>query len=247
MSNIEQHSDYLFVFAHPDDEVYSCGLMHRLIKNGKAVTAAFMTSGDAGANPELRETELKASMDAIGVPEDNTLLLGFSEKKILESFPTILDSLKATVSEVTPDCVVGMDFEGGHEVHDSASFLTTQAVVGLSVARYVFPVYHADGGKREAATFVPGRTATDTIELTPEEVGVKIAVLEAHIGQIGHFLNLQRQSPEYFQRLFGREVFREIVEPIDYTQRPAIEVGYESHRNGFKFTDFKQSVEGVLN
>ncbi len=122
MKKINQHKRYVFIFAHPDDEVYCCGLMYKLIQSGEEVSAIFITSGDAGVNAESREAEVKTSMLAIGVPENHTALLGFPEKKVPTSFPAILVSLEKKVKEFSPDCIVGMDYEGGHEVHDSASF-----------------------------------------------------------------------------------------------------------------------------
>lgn len=243
MNRIENHSKYLFIFAHPDDEVYSCGLMHRLIEAGSLVSVAYVTSGDSGGNPSQRESELQNSMDAIGINPANIHLLRFTEIDVIEKLDIITETVKEVVDHVAPNCVVGMDYEGGHEVHDSASFVTSRALLGSDVSQYVFPAYHTINGQRQAGLFLPGREATDVVKLKREEVDVKIRVLGAHCSQIRHFLHLQRQSHEYFQRLFNREVYREVVKPINYTVRPSDEVGYESHRNGFKFEDFKHAVE----
>ncbi len=244
MSSIELNSNYLFVFAHPDDEVYCCVLMHQLIRNGKKLTAVFITSGDTGTNPEARELEVMESMAAIGVGKENIFLLGFPEKIVLANIAKIIESLKDITVKVQPDCIVGMDYEGGHEIHDSASYVASQIALSSSqTQQYVFPVYHAENAHRVAGVFLPNRLATDTIKLSPDDVSVKISVLESHRGQIGHFLHLQRQKPDYFQLLFTREIFRRIIEPIDYAQRPSSEMGYESHRNGFKFADFENAIK----
>lgn len=246
VSTIENHKKYLFTFAHPDDEVYSCSLMHRLVKLGNSVSVAYVTSGDSGGNSKQREAELYDSMAAIGIAPVDIHLLRFSENKVLNKLSDITKAMSNVIDKVMPDCVVGMDYEGGHEVHDSASFVTSQSLISSKVSYYVFPVYHAVDDQRQGGLFLFGRGATDVIKLDSDEIEVKIKVLEAHRGQIGHFLHLQLQSPEYFQRLFTREIYREIANPIDYTVRPAKEVGYESHRNGFKFDDFKQAVGVVI-
>ena len=243
MNTIKQFEKYLFVFAHPDDEVYCCGLMHQLIDEGKTVKAIFITNGDAGVNAESRVAELKESLDAIGVQESDIILMAYPEKQVMASFSAIAKALQNIITKVAPDCIVGMDFEGGHEVHDSASFLTSKSIKGLRQTHYVFPVYHIEQGCRVGAIFAPGLEASDNIQLNTLDVNTKIKVLEAHRGQIGHFLHLQRQSPEYFQRLFSREVFRLIEKPMDYTIRPLDEIGYEAHRNGFKYEDFKREIE----
>jgi LmbE family N-acetylglucosaminyl deacetylase len=245
MSAIKQFKKYVFVFAHPDDEVYCCGLMHQLIGKGKTVQAVFLTNGDAGVNAESRVGELKESLAAIGVKESNITLMAIPEKEVMTNFSTITGQLHNVMVESAPDCVVGMDFEGGHEVHDSASFITSKSIEGLSLSHYVFPVYHMEQGLRVGAMFASGLKASDNIPLDTQDVNTKIKVLEAHRGQIGHFLHLQRQSRKYFQRLFSREVFRLIKNPMNYTIRPLDEIGYEAHRNGFKFEDFKRGVERV--
>ena len=245
MTNIKQFEKYVFVFAHPDDELYCSGLMSQLIIEGKTVKAVFITNGDAGVNAESRVKELNESLDSIGVDISNIVLMAYPEKEVLTSFSAIAGSLREIIVAETPDCVIGMDFEGGHEVHDSASFLTSKSIEGLSLFHFVFPVYHMEQRLRVGAMFNPGLEASDSIQLEAQDVNIKIKVLEAHRGQIGHFLHLQRQSPEYFQRLFSREVFRLINNPINYTLRPLAEIGYESHRNGFKFEDFKRAVENI--
>ena len=245
MSELHHFSDYLFIFAHPDDEVYCCGLMHQLIQSNKKVSVVFLTSGDAGENSDLREQEASSSMRAVGVRDDDIYLMQFPEKQILGNFPDILSKIREIVKKVGPDCVIGMDYEGGHEVHDGTSFLTACSIGGLSLAYYVFPVYHGENGKRKAAVFLPNRPSTDEIQLTSEDVNVKIKAFEAHGGQVGHFLRLQRDNPDYFKLLFHREIFRKITKPINYLMKPADDIAYESHRNGFKFQDFLKAVKSV--
>jgi hypothetical protein len=138
-----------------------------------------------------------------------------------------------------------MDFEGGHEGHDSASFLAFRLAESMRVDYYVFPVYHTRNGQRYAGDFLPSHKPTEVIKLTAEDVGIKIKVFEAHRGQIGHFLHLQRLNPEYFKLIFSREVFMKVDDQLDYRERPSEEIGYEAHRNGFKFEDFKKAVESV--
>ncbi|HVF09480.1 MAG TPA: PIG-L family deacetylase [Abditibacteriaceae bacterium] len=242
MQTIERHDNYLFVFAHPDDEVYCCGLMSRLVAAGKTMTAIFLTSGDAGGNAHVREQEVAASMQGIGISETQTYLLRIPEKAVLGSLGQITSRLAELFAAIGPDCVVGMDYEGGHEVHDAASYATSYCLADYAAAHYVFPLYHNENGQRVAGGFLPSRKATDTILLTDHESDIKIRVLEAHRGQIGHFLHLQKRNPEYFKTILCHEIFRKIESPIDYKARPWTEIGYESHRNGFKFADFQDAI-----
>jgi LmbE family N-acetylglucosaminyl deacetylase len=220
--------------------------MHRLIEKGKGVRVAYITSGDAGVNAESRESELLSALMAIGVEREATVLLGVSEKDMLSSLKKTTQTLIGHLSDTSLDCIVGMDYEGGHEVHDGASFIASSIAQNLSLPHYVFPVYHAEDGKRIGAEFLPEHNTTDTVKLETEDVNIKIKVLEAHRGQIGHFLHLQRQSPEYFQRLFSHEIFRRVAQSMDFTERPTKEIAYEAHRNGFKFNDFEQAIKEAL-
>ena len=242
LNTIETHASYCFVFAHPDDEVYCCGLMSRLTTAGKRVAAVFLTSGDAGINAELREREVAASMQSIGIAEKHTHLLRVAEQAVLSSLAEITSRLLELIETMQADCVIGMDYEGGHEVHDAASYITSHCVAHYPATHYVLPVYHNENGRRVAGGFLPSLKATDTVLLTDEERDIKIEVLEAHRGQIGHFLHLQKHNARYFETIFAREVFRKIESPLDYEARPWNEIGYEAHRNGFKFADFQQAI-----
>jgi LmbE family N-acetylglucosaminyl deacetylase len=216
--------------------------MHQLIANKKGVGVAYITSGDAGVNASSREDEILSSMQAIGINKENIHLLRFPEKAVLSSFGEISDSLRKLAQSLKPDCIVGMDYEGGHEGHDSASFLTYKLAQSLKTEHFVFSVYHSRNNQRYAGDFLPTHKATDVIKLSTDDIGIKIKVLEAHRGQIGHFLHLQRLNPEYFKLIFSREVFMKVKEQLDYSKKPTDEIGYESHSNGFKYENFKKAV-----
>jgi len=216
--------------------------MQRSLATGKIVTVVFLTDGDLGTNPEQRKNEISASMNAIGVKPSNTFRLSIPEAEVLSRFLEIAQAIGEIAKKQPPDCVIGMDYEGGHEGHDSASFFASETARLLACPFYVFPAYHLEKDKRKNGTFLTGRRATDTILLTDKEVELKITALEAHKGQIDHFFQLQRQSPDYFKRLFTREIFRLVSRPYDYLQPPAPQVRYEKHQNGHAFKDFYHAV-----
>lgn len=239
---ITDYQNYVFIFAHPDDELYVCAMMRTLIEAKKVVSALFITSGDAGGNALERERAIITSMSAVGVDREHVSLLGFSESKLLQSFPAVATAIDKVIETIEPDCIVGMDYEGGHEGHDSASFMAARAAEKSGTVHYVYPEYHAVNGVRKGAEFMPGHGATDTLELDDEDIDLKIKVLQTHHDQLGHFLNLQRRDETYFPRVFQREVFMHVNGQLDYSQRPADEIGYESHRNGYKYSDFEAAV-----
>lgn len=243
MPKISEFQTYFFIFAHPDDEVYSCILMNRLIKQGKAVHAIYITSGDAGGQADMREKELASSMQLIGLNPNNLHLLRTPELSLLHSLTTVVKELQKLAEQYHPDCVIGQDYEGGHEGHDAASFCASELVKKANIPNhFVFPIYHGKPDERKGARFKPTRTNIITCELNEDEKDLKANVMKAHAGQQGHFERLKKEK-DYSNLLFSREVFVQITEPIDYTQKPMEEVGYEYHNNGFKFTDFARAVK----
>lgn len=244
MQAIEQHPSYLFIFAHPDDEVYTAGLMNRLCKAGKNVMAAFVTSGDAGVNAADREAELAWSMSAIGIPDHNIKKLRVPELSLTESLPSALAVLSEMATSAEVECIIGMDYEGGHIVHDASSLLASKVATEQSAPFYTFPVYHIEDGQRKAAEFLPVHVATDIIALSPDETKIKVEVLSAHTGQAEHFQRLHQVDSTYFDRLYERELYRQITEPIDYGNPAALELGYG--RSGNTFDDFRVAASTLI-
>lgn len=241
------HGGYLFVFAHPDDDVYVGHLLRKIMESGKRVRLVFLTSGDQGLGKGRRKQEVYDSCKEIGVTVKDIVFLYIPELEVLGCLREISRSVIEIAEDFEPDCVIGMDYEGGHEVHDAASFVASAVVGRLACSHYVFPVYHMEDGKRVAGQFLPDHDGkVIEVPMSFEEADVsKIHRYEAYRSQIGHFLGLEKQSPGYFQRMFAREIYRRVSMPIDYTVRPCDEIGYEKHKNGFKFSDFEKAVISV--
>lgn len=238
-----QNNVYFFVFAHPDDELYSCALMNRLIKEGKEVHSVHITTGDAGGKKQERAKELKKSLKTIGLKEKNTHLLEIPEKKFLQSFGQIVSSIIKLTKKNGVDCIIGQDYEGGHEGHDGASFCAAEAAKRLGIKNYfVFPIYHGKPQERKGARFKPARKNIIKLDLTKNDRRLKEQVLLAHASQKSHFDGLKKSSGDYYGLLLGREVYYAVRRPMDYLKRPLKQIGYEYHRNGFKFKDFLGSV-----
>jgi hypothetical protein len=45
-------------------------------------------------------------------------------------------------------------------------------------------------------------------------------------------------SKNYYKLLLSREVYHQVNKSINYQKKPMPEIGYEYHRNGFKFSHF---------
>jgi len=239
------YQSYLLVIPHPDDEVNCAALLARILQQGKGLSVVLITNGSAGQNADLRASEMKRSLDAIGLAPEQFHTLNVPEEKLLQSFPQTLDNLKDIVNETQPDCLLTLDFDGGHEGHDASNFLASKAIEHSTTDQIVFPDYHFRNMERYGLEFLPDRNPDYQIELTDQEKDLKIALLEAHAGQIGFYLRMQKRQANYFELLFSREIYRDFPTNFNYLARPTYQIGYEHHRNGFKFTDFLKAAESV--
>jgi LmbE family N-acetylglucosaminyl deacetylase len=235
---------YLFLFAHPDDDVYCCILMKRLIEEKKRVQALYLTSGDEGGRRREREEEVLCALEWTGMDKKNVRFLRIPELELPGNLNRAISSVLHTIKTWDMDCIVGHDYEGGHEAHDLASFCASEAGrLGRVEAHFVFPVYHGPPPKRMGARFKAGRVAHVTIQFEKGEKERKERVLACYGSQREHFEGLGRSCGDYFDLLFSRELYYRICEPIDYSVRPTNVIGYEFHRNGFTFDLFQRSLD----
>ena len=244
MNQLMKFNKYFFLFAHPDDEVYCSALINRLVKSDKKITIAYATSGDAGGRPGERQKEVLGASKIIGLKKNNINFLQIKERELLKNLKRVVKSSLNIIKNQDVDCIIGQDYEGGHEGHDAVSFCASEVAKLANIINYfVFPVYHGKPQERKGARFKPQRKKYLTLKLTKAEKTLKRKILDAHTSQKEHFDGLQKSSDNYYDLLFSREVYFEITEKIKFLQKPTPEVGYEFHRNGFKYDDFKKSIK----
>lgn len=242
MNEFFNFSRYLFIFAHPDDEIYTCAFIEKLIQDGKEVHILYVTSGDyQGAEfGPMREEEVLQSAQIMSVPISNVRFLKIPERQLMASVSDTIVQTSKLIKDLKPDCIVGHDFEGGHNGHDAVSFCSSQTANSSSVPFYVFPAYHGWPENRIWNQFIASREPTDILTLTALQQNLQNRVIAVHSTQQG-FFNVIRVSSS--NDLFSkREVLRLVSVPMDYTQPPENPVGYEYLGNKLKFVDFKKVV-----
>ena len=118
------------VFAHPDDDVYQLGGSIALRANDLELTVVVCTSGDAGPIwvPELatretlgevRETEERASLAAVGAPEADIRFLRHADWHLPEvPFEQLVGEIEAVLDDVEPHVVVTFGPDGMTTHHD---------------------------------------------------------------------------------------------------------------------------------
>ena len=138
----------LSVWAHPDDESYSCaGLMAAAVRAGHRVVCVTATRGEQGSTdpqrwppgPELaavRTDELKACLAEIGVTEH--VWLDYPDGGCADiDHAEAVARIRAIADDVRPDTVLTFGPDGGtfHPDHMAVSSWTTQAIE-LSTAEH---------------------------------------------------------------------------------------------------------------
>ncbi len=242
MKDFFQFSRYLFIFAHPDDEIYTCAFIQKLVSDGKKVDILYVTSGDY-QGPEMiekREKEVQKSMQILTAPMTNVHFMRIPERQLMSRVNEVRDSMFAQSLSLNPDCIVTHDFEGGHNGHDGVSFCASRAADELHIPLYVFPAYHAWPEKRIWNQFVSPWEATNILTLSPEMKILQNRVIAAHATQAVFFDTIKQSSSH---NLFStREVLRLVSQPINYAEPPTTPVGYEYPGSKIRFEDFKTAI-----
>jgi LmbE family N-acetylglucosaminyl deacetylase len=106
----------LVLAPHPDDETFGCGaLIARARAAGSRVTVVVATDGTRCATSQrlgpdeiatLRQAELRAACDRLGVRTDDTVLLGYGDGTLAARLPQLTADVAALVGRVRPDVVL---------------------------------------------------------------------------------------------------------------------------------------------
>jgi len=243
--SIFDYERYMLIIAHPDDEINCSVLLKNLLNQSKKLKILLITDGDAGMNASERGKEMIKSISAIGLKEEDLIQLNVSEKELLDKAPEVLSRALSVASEYKADCILGLDYEGGHEGHDMSCFIANRISQSLGVAHIVYPDYHFRDMHRHGQEFLPERHIDYTIGLNDNDKDLKITVVDAHRGQIGFHLRIQKYQDNYFSLLLDREIYRVFPSDYNFLDRPSYQIGYEYHRNGFKFSDFVEAIKDM--
>lgn len=241
MRDFFQFPSYLFIFAHPDDEIYTCAFIRRLVDEGKDIDVLYVTSGDY-QGPEvinIREKEVQESMRLLKVPSENVYFMRVPERQLMSKVNEARGNLLVQVKKLAPGCIIGHDFEGGHNGHDAVSFCASRVAEELHIPLYVFPAYHGWPENRIWNQFA-SHEATDTLTLTSDMQILQDQVIATHASQAGFFNTIRQSSSN--DMLSTREVLRLVTQPINYMEPPTTPVGYEYPGSKIRFEDFKTAI-----
>jgi len=186
------------IFAHPDDESFTCGGALALAHDAGRVTRLLVvTRGEAGtadgsfdeAVGDAREEELRCAAGVLGLDEV-TLLEGYADGGIADQpFARLVDEIAGWLSARRPDAVItfgphGVTGNPDHVVVGSATRWAVERLAESGIAPHalyvVAPVF---GAAARGLDLSPEEgAATHRIDVT-EVAGRRIAALACHASQ----------------------------------------------------------------
>jgi LmbE family N-acetylglucosaminyl deacetylase len=176
---------YMVLAAHPDDETIGAGgLLGRLrpeavihVTDGAPRDLAWApaANGDGPGYARARRRELEAAMALAGVPAERLVSLGIVDQEAVLGMPEIAERLAELFSDLAPDRVLTLSYEGGHPDHDATAFAAHAAAELLrrrgrgAPELWEMALYHAGEGRMVIGEFLPGspRSRKDLRGSTP--------------------------------------------------------------------------------
>ncbi len=219
----------LFVFPHPDDDVFVGGTLSLLVRAGVVVDAAWMTSGGYDDLDRVREDELRRAMDIAGVERRH--LLRLPDGRLVRGLDDACTSLAALIGSVKPQAVIGPAFEGGHADHDATSFAVAEACrrAGMNVPIFEYPCYAPDADAPKGlrlSTFPTHSAGVSCVRLNEAATRCKELMVEAYASQKAVFELLG-------WRLSREEFFRKCPQDRDHRRPPC--AGLDSYAHWFNW------------
>lgn len=252
---IEGSSRFVFLFAHPDDDVFASGLMRMLIEKEVQLNCLWATSGGYLGGDKVRETELLRAMNILGMPQSAIHLLKFPDLGLVAMMNQAAETLADYFRQFQPQVIVVNAFEGGHPDHDSVNFLAYEGCyrAGLRPAILEFPLYNGAGPARHWWWKINGFPHGDpsfSIPLSDQLIEMKHQIMSVYSSQWMYMTPARLASPKEKLKSMG-EPYRLCPEERDHALPPHPGIlNYERWFNFFMrigFIDFRNAVTATRN
>lgn len=161
--DVKKLGTMLSVWAHPDDETFSCGgLLRTAIKNGQTVVCVTATKGEAGVQDEsrwpaaqlgaIREEELQAALRILGITNHHWLDYKDGQCAAADKHEAAA-KLVPLIKQYQPDTVLtfGPDGITGHTDHIAVG---KWAELALTLAGHLASVYHITTSKSQYEAYL---------------------------------------------------------------------------------------------
>ncbi len=251
---LDPQSRYLFLFAHPDDEVLIAGTMRGLLARGAFMHAAWVTSGDYFGGRERREAELASAMGILGLDEKRTRLLRLPSLGLLAQLRHGCERVAEVMNETQPDIVFVNAYEGGHPDHDAVNFMAYAGLreLGPKTRLLEFPLYNGTGPfyhwRWRINSFPPGGPRVLHNPLDSAGTRCKYRMMRAYSSQWAYMIPAAPRMLRARMRHPG-EPYRCCPEDRDHVRPPCSgKLNYERWFNWFlktRFVDFREAVRNA--
>jgi len=248
---IDPAKRYLFLFAHPDDEVMIAGTMRGLLGRGALIHAAWITSGDYFGGRERREAELASAMTIVGLSTQRSHLMRLPSLGLLHQLRYGCERVAELMNEIQPDIVFVNAYEGGHPDHDAVNLMayTGQSELGYPCELLEFPLYNGTGplrhGRWRINTFPAQGPEVLHNPLDNDGLRCKYRMMRSYSSQWMYMIPARLACSPSRMKNFG-EPYRRCPADRDHAQPPCSgRLSYERWFNRFlktRFGDFREAV-----
>jgi LmbE family N-acetylglucosaminyl deacetylase len=209
----------LILIPHPDDEVVGgCGAISQVRAAGATVKGVYLTTGVPG--PETawpwqrgryrlrvarRRHEAERAAQLIGL--EPIFWQEVPARRLKDHLPRTRELLVRLLEETGSEVLWTPAYEGGHQDHDTASYLASTFQGQLPV--WEFSEYNYSGGRVRSQEFIARSGQDRVLLLDTEERNRKRSALATYRSERGNLRHIQ--------------VHREVLRPLiryDYTRPP---------------------------
>lgn len=245
-------NSYLFVLAHPDDDVFISGHIQRFLADELEVHCVWLTSGGYMGGAMKRERELFAVAEILGLRRSQIHLMRLADLGLIGLLETVIQYLIRLFEAVEPKAVYVNAFEGGHPDHDCASFAVFEARrrSGCSFEILEFPLYNGAGSFRQwrwqINTFPNGDGIAQYLPLTFQEVATKHRTMRIYASQWMYMIPARLACST--KKMVREGEPKRLCHPDrDHTVKPhSGKLNYERWFNSFmriKFSNYQEAVK----
>lgn len=208
--------------AHPDDEVIAFAALMQRMKKAVVIYATdgaprdpyfWQSYGSREAYAEVRRQEARQALAITGAEPvflSDQVDGGIADQELFRRLPQAIKALDEVITQLAPDCLLTLAYEGGHPDHDACCFLASHLGQGKNIPVWESPLYHRNPDGSGAVQMFPQRTGREIdLKVEGEPFGKKVEMFHVYKSQK---LVLDGFRPEI-------EQFRPIAD-YDFTRRP---------------------------
>jgi LmbE family N-acetylglucosaminyl deacetylase len=212
----------LVLVAHPDDELIACGALMQKMKKAVVIFATDGAPYDEGfwkqygsrqayAGVRRKEAELAlSSIRATALFLGDHVAGGIADQQLFRNLRPAIAALERIITQVKPECILTLAYEGGHPDHDAVCFISSVVGRRTGIPVWEAPLYHRNGAGATVTQAFPQTTGTES------EARIEGVALEKKVQMFGHY---RSQGPLFDSFGPERETFRPLAD-YDFTQPP---------------------------